>query len=234
MNIDCKRGALLAKKIVKKLKRNSKKDFVILPSVQSINFIKQELSNKFLNLGAQDCSQFSIGAYTGDVSAAMIKELGCKYVLIGHSERRTNFNENNLVLSKKLQNAFNNKLKVIFCVGENLDDYKKSKTKNVIKYQLANIFTKETIFKDLVIAYEPVWAIGTDKTPSLEEIKKVHGYIKSIFYSQYKVKNICVLYGGSVNYNNSKAIFSTSNVDGGLIGGASLKADDFKRIYDSL
>ncbi len=234
MNIDCKRGVLLAKKIIKQLKSDTKKDFVLLPSIQSIYYIKQKLNNKFLNFGAQDCSQFSLGAYTGDISAPMIKELGCKYVLIGHSERRTLYKENNTMLAKKMQNAFLNKLKVIFCVGENLDDYKSLKTKKIINSQLTNIFNQEVNFKNLIIAYEPVWAIGSNKTPSLEEIEKVHEYIKRLFYKKYKVENICVIYGGSVNLKNSKAIFSISNVDGGLIGGASLKANDFKRIYDTL
>ena len=234
MNVDCKRGLLLAKKIIKKLKGNAKKDFIILPSTQSIYFIKKKLDNKFRNFGSQDCSQFTLGAYTGDISASMIKELGCKYVLIGHSERRTIYNENKAMLSKKIQNAFSNNLKVIFCVGENLDDYRNFKTKKIINFQLTNIFNQGVNFKNLIIAYEPVWAIGTNKTPSLKEIEKVHEYIKSLFYKKYKVKNICVIYGGSVNLKNSKAIFSISNVDGGLIGGASLKADDFKRIYDTL
>ena len=218
----------------KKSQKSSKKDFVILPSTQSIYYIRQKLNNKFVKFGAQDCSQFALGAYTGDISAHMIRELGCKYVLIGHSERRAIYNEKKEILVKKIQNAFTNKLKVIYCVGENYDDYKKSKTKNIIDFQLSNIFNKKLNFKDLVIAYEPVWAIGTNKTPSLEEIKKVHTYIKSTFYKKYKIENICVIYGGSVNLNNSKAIFSISNVDGGLIGGASLKANDFKKIYDNL
>jgi len=234
MNIDCKRGVILAKEIIKQLKSDTKKDFVLLPSIQSIFYIKNKLNNKFLNFGSQDCSQFSLGAYTGDISASMIKELGCKYVLIGHSERRTIYNESNTILAKKIQNAFLNNLKVIFCVGENLNDYKSLKTKKIINFQLTNIFNKGVNFKNLIIAYEPVWAIGSNKTPSLEEIEKVHEYIKSLFYKKYKVENICVIYGGSVNLNNSKAIFSVSNVDGGLIGGASLKAGDFKRIYDTL
>ena len=154
--------------------------------------------------------------------------------LIGHSERRTYYNENNIVFKNKIKNAFINNLKVIFCVGENLDDYKNGKTKNVLNYQLSNVFNKNFNFKNLVIAYEPVWAIGTNKIPNLEEIEKTHGYIKGLFYKKFKVENICVIYGGSVNSKNSKEIFSISSVDGGLIGGASLKADDFKIIYDNL
>jgi len=234
MNVGCNDGLILAQKIIKKLKKSTKKDFIILPSTQSIHFIKNKLKNKSLNWGAQDCSQFDKGAFTGDISASMIKELGCKYVLIGHSERRNIYNENNYILEKKIKNAFSNNLKVIFCVGEKLKDYNKSETKKVISSQLANLFNKKKNLKNLIIAYEPVWAIGTNKTPSLEEIKKVHSFIKDLFKKMYNVDNICVIYGGSVNLNNSKAIFSISNVDGGLIGGASLKAGDFKGIYDTL
>jgi triosephosphate isomerase len=234
MNVGYKKGIFLANKFLKKLKKSTRKDFIILPSTQSIQCIKLKLNNKFLNLGAQDCSQFAVGAFTGDISASMIKEIGCKYVLIGHSERRVYYNESNSVLKSKIKNAYINNLKVIFCIGENLDDYKNGKTKSVLNYQLSNVFNKNYNFKNLVIAYEPVWAIGTNNIPSLEEIEKAHEYIKGLFYKKFQVENICVIYGGSVNSKNSKEIFSISNVDGGLIGGASLKADDFKIIYDNL
>ena len=234
MNVGYKKGIFLARKFLKKLKKSKNKDFIILPSIQSIQYIKQKLNNKLLNLGAQDCSQFTLGAFTGDVAATMIKEIGCKYVLIGHSERRTYYNENNTILKKKIDNASKNNLKIIFCVGESLDDYKNGKTKNVLNNQLSKVFSKNFNFNNLVIAYEPVWAIGTNRIPNLKEIENTHGYIKRLFYKKFKVENICVIYGGSVNSKNSKEIFSISNVDGGLIGGASLKADDFKIIYDNL
>ena len=163
----------------------------------------------------------------------MIKELGCKYVLLGHSERRSLYKEDKKELSLKILNAVKNKLKIIFCVGESLSDYKKRNTKKIITMQLTGMFNKKVNFKNVVIAYEPVWAIGK-KTPSLEEIEFVHTHIKNFFKIKYEVKNICVIYGGSVNLKNSKEIFSTNNVDGGLIGGASLKANEFKKIYDNL
>ncbi len=234
MNLGFKKGANLASKFSNILKKNNKKEYRVLPSLQSIYYIKQKIKNKPLNLGAQDCSPFIKGAFTGDVSASMIKELGCKYVLIGHSERRLLYSENKKILKAKLKNAISNKLKVIFCVGEKLIDYKKSNTKKVINAQISNMFDKKINFKDMIIAYEPVWAIGTNKTPSLYEIENIHGYIKSIFKKKYGIENICVIYGGSVNLKNSKDIFNAKNVDGGLIGGASLKANEFKKIYDSL
>ena len=234
MNLGCKKGANLAIKFAKVLKNTNKKNYILLPSVQSIYYIKQKIKNKSLNLGAQDCSPFKIGAFTGDVSASMIKELGCKYILIGHSERRLLYSEDGKILKAKLKSAIHNKLKIIFCVGEKLIDYKKSNTRKIINNQISEVFDKNIDFKNIAIAYEPVWAIGTNKTPSLKEIEIVHGYIKSIFKKKYRIENICVIYGGSVNLNNSKAIFRVKNVDGGLIGGASLKANEFKKIYDSL
>lgn len=234
MNLGCKAGYVLAHKFTNILKKSSKKDYIILPSSQSIYYIKKKVQSKSLNLGAQDCSQFSSGAYTGDISASMIKELGCKYVLLGHSERRSIHSEDKNVLKEKLKHAISNRLKIIFCVGEKLTDYKNSNTKKVINFQLSGIFDNKVDFKNIIIAYEPVWAIGTNKTPSLEEIEIVHSYIKDIFKKKYSTENICVIYGGSVNLKNSKAIFSAKNVDGGLIGGASLKANEFRKIYDNL
>ena len=234
MNLGSEQGAKLALKFSKLLVKNKNKDYVILPSLQSILFIKQKLNDSAINFGAQDCSQFPVGAYTGDVSAAMIKEIGCKYVLLGHSERRLIHSENKKILKEKIANALFNKLKIIYCVGEKLIDYKKSNTKKVIKSQISNLFSEKINFNNIIIAYEPVWAIGTKKTPSVTEINNIHEYIKSLFLKIYKIKNICVLYGGSVNLNNSKDIFSARYVDGGLIGGASLKAGEFKKIYDNL
>ena len=234
MNLGCKEGAILANKFTKILKKKTHSDIIILPSLQSIFYIKHKLKNNSINIGAQNCSQYSIGAYTGDVSAAMIKELGCKYVLLGHSERRSLYKEDKKELSLKVTNAIKNNLKIIFCVGESLSDYKKRNTKKIITMQLTGMFNKKVNFRNVVIAYEPVWSIGTNKTPSLEEIELVHSHIKNFFKIKYGVKNICVIYGGSVNLKNSKEIFSTNNVDGGLIGGASLKANEFKKIYDNL
>ena len=139
MNLGCKAGYVLAHKFTNILKKSSKKDYIILPSSQSIYYIKKKVQSKLLNLGAQDCSQFSSGAYTGDISASMIKELGCKYVLLGHSERRSIHYEDKNVLKEKLKHAISNRLKIIFCIGEKLPDYKNSNTKKVINFQLSGI-----------------------------------------------------------------------------------------------
>ena len=184
--------------------------------------------------GAQDCSQFDIGSYTGEVSADMIKEMGCRYVLLGHSERRINNHESNKVLRKKLTLVNNASIKTIFCVGEELIAYNNKKSKETIRKQLSNVFPEEFDFKKLVIAYEPVWAIGKNKTPKMNEIESISNFIKKLFSKKYAVSNIPILYGGSVNTSNSRDIFFLKNIDGALVGGASLKASEFIKIYDTL
>ena len=233
MNNNHKSGIILLNKIKKRIKNNKNKKFVILPPVNSILYFKNILKNKII-FGSQDCSQFDKGAYTGDISANMIRIMGCKYVLLGHSERRIYYKENNAMLVKKVELAVKNKLKIIFCVGESFDDYKNNKSTRKLKEQLNNIFNKDMDFKNLVIAYEPVWAIGTNKTPQLSEIEIMHQFIKKFISKKYSFANIPVLYGGSVNSSNSKNIFSLKSVNGGLIGGASLIASEFCKIYDSL
>ena len=234
MNIGLKDGVSLAKEVVNKLKNTNKKNFILFPSIHTIFYIKKMIIKKNILLGAQDCSQFEKGAFTGDVSAKMLSELGCNYVLIGHSERRTFYKEDNKIIKKKLSLVSKEKFKVIFCVGESEHDYKSGKGKIVINRQLKNIFPKDFNFDNLVIAYEPVWAIGTNKIPKHKEINDMHGYIKKKIDALYKKSNILVIYGGSLNSNNSKSIFALENVDGGLVGGSSLKSSEFKFIYDTL
>ena len=234
MNKGLTDGFKTANLISKKINNFKNKKYVLLPSLQSIFYIKNKLSTKKIIFGSQDCSQFKEGAYTGDISASMIKEIGCKYVLIGHSERRENSKENNVLLLNKLERASENKLKIIFCVGESLSDYKNKKRKQKLKIQLTNIFSKKVNLDMLIIAYEPVWAIGKNITPNIDEIDEIHLFIKEFMKRKYNVDDISVLYGGSVNSKNSREIFSLVNVNGGLIGGASLIASEFCKIYDTL
>jgi len=234
MNIGLKQSLKLYKAYSAKIKVSKNTTLVTLPSAHTISFLNQiKLKNKS-KLGAQNCSQFLEGSYTGEISAKMIKEIGCEYVLLGHSERRHFFNENKISLKNKIDNAKKNKLNIIFCVGENLLEYKKKLSKNVIRNQLKNVFSKSFDFSKIIIAYEPVWAIGTSKTPLLQEINEIHYYIKNFFKKSLNVSNIMVLYGGSVNKKNSKDIFKLEYVDGGLIGGSSLDANNFAKIYKNL
>tara|TARA_A100001011_G_scaffold351684_1_gene391944 strand:- start:881 stop:1615 length:735 start_codon:yes stop_codon:yes gene_type:complete len=233
MNKNLKDGLVLANAINKKITNTKSKKFIILPSIHSVNYIRQNIKKSIL-IGAQDCSPFLKGAYTGDVSAKMIKSIGCKFTLIGHSERRIYNNETNKLLLEKVCRANEAGLKIIFCVGETIEDFKKNNSLKVLKKQLTGIFRTNYNFNNLIIAYEPVWAIGTNKTPQIADIKKTHDFIKLFFKKNYKFSDIPVLYGGSVNSQNSKEIFSLECVNGGLVGGASLIASEFIKIYDTL
>ena len=234
MNLGLKESLKLAKNIQKKLKISYKKHFILFPSVHAIFYLKNFLEAKNISIGAQDCSQFEHGAFTGDISAKMIKELGCNYLILGHSERRVIYNENHSILKSKLYLAAKHKIKVVFCIGENENEYLRKKSKIVISRQLRKVFPTNFNFANLIIAYEPVWAIGTNKVPQLYEINDMHKYIKNIIYKLYSIKNISVIYGGSLNAKNCKNIFTLENVDGGLVGGASLNSSEFKFIYDTL
>lgn len=180
-----------------------------------------------LLLGAEDVSHFKDqGAYTGDVSARMAKDVGCDFALVGHSERRTYYHESNEMLLLKLENVLAEGMIPIFCIGENLDERKANEAQKVVASQLEIVARLPT--KEIAVAYEPVWAIGTGMTASLEEIGEIHSFIKEeiarLMGPEVKTR---VLYGGSVKPNNVKEILSIKDVDGVLVGGASLKAEDF-------
>ncbi len=234
MNKSFKDGLNIIRKVNKKIKNEKNKKYIFMPTLQSTLYIKSKIADKTVIFGSQNCSQFKNGAFTGEISAEMIKKIGCKYILIGHSERRSYFKEGDEILFEKVKRANEQRLKIIFCVGENLSSYKKKISKEIIIKQLSKVFDKTTNFKNLIVAYEPIWAIGSNKTPKIDEINSIHLEIKKIMKKKYKISNIPVLYGGSVNSKNSSAIFSLKSVDGGLIGGASLIASEFCKIYDTL
>ena len=181
-------------------------------------------------LGSQDCSVYNEGAYTGEISAKILKEIGCETCIIGHSERRIIFkeNENSDLISKKLRNCLNNELIPILCIGENIDQKRKKMTKISLKNQL-NIISRDFNHKNLIIAYEPVWAIGTGLIPSLDEISSNLDFIRNDVLRDKKIK---ILYGGSVKGSNYKSILNLDSVDGLLIGGASINIDDFSKIIN--
>ena len=215
-------------KFVKYLKKNAKgmsNLVVCVPSVMIKEFA--DASKKICFTGAENCYFEQKGAYTGEISPNMIKSAGASYVLVGHSERRAIFGESNEMLNKKLKAAISSGLKVIFCIGETLEE--KSKYKSVLKKQLVEGFKEFSDFSNVVLAYEPVWAIGTGKVATIQDIEKVHGYIKNLMNETFGV-SVPVLYGGSVKPSNSKEILAVDNVDGVLIGGASLKAEDYVAI----
>lgn len=185
-----------------------------------------------LSLGAQNCHQADSGAYTGEVSAPMLVSCGVKYVIIGHSERRQYFNESNDLLARKLDNVLKNDLTPIFCIGETLEQRNLGTYFDVIKDQIstAAFHLSQTDFSKLILAYEPVWAIGTGLTASPAQAQEIHSFIRNQIAGKYDQKladSISILYGGSCTPKNAAELFSQPDIDGGLIGGASLKARDF-------
>jgi triosephosphate isomerase len=194
--------------------------------------------NSGLGIGAQDCSAHESGAYTGETAASMIASVGAQYILVGHSERREYHNESNHSLSDKVIQALKYGLSPVFCCGEKLEDRENENQTFVIDNQLdSTIFNlSEEDFSKVIIAYEPVWAIGTGKTASPEQAQEMHSFIRGLVQSRYghDVAEKCrILYGGSMKPSNAKELLSQPDVDGGLIGGASLSIKEFAQIIDS-
>jgi triosephosphate isomerase len=189
------------------------------------------------NLGSQNMSQHTKGAHTGEVSASMLKVFDVKYVILGHSERRAIYNESDEIVAEKFQQAVEQGLEPILCVGETLEQRANDETEAVISVQIKAVIDKVGIaaFKDAVIAYEPVWAIGTGKTATVEVAQQVHQFIRQLIssYDQAIADALPIIYGGSVNSGNSEALFAQADIDGGLVGGASLKIEEFLAICQS-
>ncbi len=187
-----------------------------------------------LHLGAENCADKAKGAYTGEVSASMVASTGADYVILGHSERRAYYGETVEILAEKTKLALENNLKVIFCIGEVLEEREAGKQNEVVKAQLESVFCLSAEdFGKIVLAYEPVWAIGTGKTATDEQAEEIHAYIRSLIsekYGEQVADDTTILYGGSCKPSNAKALFAKPNVDGGLIGGASLDAESFMGI----
>ena len=198
---------------------------VICPPITYIQNCYSKLQS--LYLGAQDCSKFKEGAYTGEISAFMLRENNCTFCIVGHSERRHVFNEKNKDIKIKAEQLLNEKIIPIICIGETLEQKKMNKTHDVLKKQVINSLPKKSSKESVIIAYEPIWAIGTGMTPTLEEINNLHKYLKKDIE---EIEEYKLLYGGSVNSKNASDIMNLENVDGVLVGGASLKADQFLEI----
>lgn len=198
-----------------------------------------KLSNGIVKIGAQNCHQKESGAYTGEVSAAMLQSVGCEYVLIGHSERRQYFAESDALLLEKANMALSHHLTPIFCIGETLDERNNGSYFKVLADQLENgVFgLSEENFNIVILAYEPVWAIGTGLTASPEQAQEIHRFIRTEVEKKFgfnTADDTTILYGGSCNPGNAHALFGQSDIDGALIGGASLKSRDFTDIVKAL
>ena len=202
----------------------------IAPPISHLTELKNLFNFGFL--GVQDISQYYDGAKTGDISADMVIEKGCSFSILGHSERREFYNETNSIVSEKLRICLEKDIMPVVCIGESLEDYNAGKTLDILQMQLKEIFTSISTKKTAVVAYEPVWAIGSGKTPSSDEVNNIHQHIKDIVQSIADIEAINVIYGGSVNCEIAKSFFQQTNIDGALIGGASLDGKDFLGIYN--
>ena len=219
------------------LSKVMKTQIILFPPITLISRMISKAQGSALHIGAQDCHHDNKGPNTGDISAQMIKDLGAEYVIVGHSERREFHKETNAIIKKKILTAWQNKLTTILCVGENLDIAKKSITNEYILQQLKGSLPANIDKQKLIIAYEPIWAIGTGKIPTLQQIKNVHNFIRSLLceiYGKSVGQEIRIIYGGSLNKDNAAEIFEIKNVDGGLVGGASLTAKSFLPIIHAL
>ena len=213
-------------------------DIKIAPSFTNLNKAVSLLGSSEIEVVAQNVHFEERGAFTGEISIEMLKSVGVNSVIIGHSERRKYFNENDFILSKKTKIAIDNSVNIIFCIGEELSDREKENHFELIKNQIiSGLFGLDMQqIKNVVVAYEPVWAIGTGKTAENHQIQEMHEYIRKLFNDKYGSdisQQIRILYGGSVKPNNAEEIFSLKDVDGGLIGGASLYFSDFNAIVQA-
>ena len=233
-------GVKLAKEVSELVEKEGADDVVVVLGVPFTHLSKvhETINIARIGLSAQNCAAEAGGAYTGEISAEMVKSTGADYVILGHSERREYYGETSETLNKKLALALENELIPIYCCGEPLEIREAGTQNEYVKTQL-----EETIFslsaddfKKLVIAYEPIWAIGTGKTATADQAQEMHAFIRSTIaqkYGQEVADEISILYGGSAKPGNAKELFSNKDVDGGLIGGASLKAEDFLGIINA-
>lgn len=214
-------------------------EVVVAPPFTALSKVAEFLQESYIKVAAQDLFWEDSGAYTGAISGGLIKDVGADYVIIGHSERRQYFGETNQTVNKKVKSAFKHQLIPIVCVGETLEERENNQIETIISNQvtvgLSGLTSQE--IKDLVIAYEPIWAIGTGKTATPAQAEEVHAFIRNLIaqeFGQESADKLRILYGGSVKPSNSKELLSLPNIDGALVGGASLKAEDFIGIIKSI
>ncbi len=229
-----------AKELVLELKELAGKEFsngcvVVCPPFTVLRDVYEVIKDSAIKLGGQNMYWEEKGAFTGEISPEMLKDAGCNFVIIGHSERRKYFSETNETVNKRVKSALKHSLTPIICVGETLEEREADKTLDVIKSHVTGALeglSKEDVQK-IVIAYEPVWAIGTGRTASPEQAEEIHKYIRDLvssLYSESEAENLLILYGGSVKPSNVEELIKQEDIDGALVGGAALKADSFSEI----
>ncbi len=239
MNMNLQDGMALAKQLQGKLSENKPScEVIICTPFIHLASIASEINSEIIGLGAQNCADKQSGAYTGEVSAEMVKSTGAQYVILGHSERRGYYGETIEILKEKVLLALKHNLKIIFCIGESLEEREAGKQNEVVREELQgsvfNLSAEE--FKNITIAYEPIWAIGTGKTATSDQAEEIHAYIRGIIEEKYGkdiAESTSILYGGSCKASNAPELFAKPDIDGGLIGGASLKVDDFMGIIQA-
>ncbi len=239
MNKTLQEGVALATELKEVLKGQKPNCEVIIgtPFIHLAS-VAEVIKGSVIKLSAENCADKESGAYTGEVSAAMVKSTGAEYCILGHSERRGYYGETPEILKAKVDLALANGLKVIFCIGESLEEREANKQNAVVKAELeGSVFHLSAAeFANIIIAYEPIWAIGTGKTATSDQAEEIHAYIRSLIadkYGKQVAEDTSILYGGSCKASNAPELFAKPDIDGGLIGGASLKAPDFKGIIDA-
>ena len=235
MNKNLQEGIALATELNNALSAKPNCDVVICTPFIHLAKVSDVINHNIIGLGAENCADKEKCAFTGEVSAEMVKSTGAEYVILGHSERREYYKETYEILKEKVQLALANGLKVIFCIGESLAEREANKQNEVVKAELeGSVFNLSAEdFSKIIIAYEPIWAIGTGKTATSDQAEEIHAYIRSVIAAKYGkevAENTSILYGGSCKASNAPELFAKPDIDGGLIGGASLKCEDFMGI----
>lgn len=229
----------LLNELISKLPNDKEVQIIVAPTFINLASAVEHLEFTNIGVAAQNMHQAENGAYTGEISADMLQSVGINTVILGHSERRAYFGETDAIISYKVDTALKHNMSVIFCFGEELKDRQDKQHFNVVENQLRDglFHLDKTSWENIVLAYEPVWAIGTGETASPEQAQEMHEFIRETVRKSYGsdiADNVSILYGGSVKPDNAKEIFGKPDVDGGLIGGAALKADDFAAIVNAI
>lgn len=238
MNTSIEEGVTLAKEIAQQIDESQGAKVIVCPPFTHTGSVIEQLNDSEICVGAQNCHTSDSGAYTGEVSAKMLKSLNVAYCLVGHSERRSYFFEDNVELLAKIKQLLANDIHPIFCCGESLEDRRSGEFLDIIADQCELLWKlSEEEFSKLIIAYEPVWAIGTGETATAAQAQEVHSFIRSMIAEHQNedlANSTSILYGGSCKPTNAKELFAEDDIDGGLIGGASLVAEDFVSIVNAL
>jgi triosephosphate isomerase (TIM) len=239
MHKNAKETQDLLNQLINTLPNQTTTKVIVAPTFVNLAFAVTHLEQKNIEVAAQNMNKAEYGAYTGEISADMLTSIGVKNVIIGHSERRAYFNETDAILAEKVTTALKHDMNVIFCFGEELKDRQNKQHFNIVENQLRDglFHIENRDWEKIILAYEPVWAIGTGETATPDQAQEMHEFIRETVRKHYGsdiAEDVSILYGGSVKPDNAKEIFSKPDVDGGLIGGAALKAEDFSMIVKSI